>query len=166
MARKEIPAEPETRIEQYLDAIVRNGGGGGGGTSNYNALTNKPQINGVTLIGNKTLEDLGVREFVIAILREYGLIADDPLTPEEIAALEAMEVEITQDGDLTITYDNQILDLDFEIVGDDLYINNGIKATFSINNNGELTVTYIEPQPQQENGLTYHTQKILTKGVK
>lgn len=145
MARKEIPAEPETRIEQYLDAIVRNGGGGGGGTSNYNALTNKPQINGVTLIGNKTLEDLGVREFVIAILREYGLIADDPLTPEEIAALEAMEVEITQDGDLTITYDNQILDLDFEIVGDDLYIDNGIKATFSINNNGELTVTYIEP---------------------
>ena len=145
MARKEIPAEPETRIEQYLDAIVRNGGGGGGGTSNYNALTNKPQINGVTLIGNKTLEDLGVREFVIAILREYGLIADDPLTPEEIAALEAMEVEITQDGDLTITYDNQILDLDFEIVGDDLYVNNGIKATFSINNNGELTVTYIEP---------------------
>lgn len=145
MARKEIPAEPETRIEQYLDAIVRNGGGGGGGTSNYNALTNKPSINGVTLIGNKTLEDLGVREFVIAILREYGLIADDPLTPEEIAALEAMEVEITQDGDLTITYDNQILDLDFEIVGDDLYINNGIKATFSINNNGELTVTYIEP---------------------
>lgn len=145
MARKEIPAEPETRIEQYLDAIVRNGGGGGGGTSNYNALTNKPQINGVTLIGNKTLEELGVREFVIAILREYGLIADDPLTPEEIAALEAMEVEITQDGDLTITYDNQILDLDFEIVGDDLYVNNGIKATFSINNNGELTVTYIEP---------------------
>lgn len=145
MARKEIPAEPETRIEQYLDAIVRNGGGGGGGTSNYNALTNKPQINGVTLIGNKTLEDLGVREFVIAILREYGLIADDPLTPEEIAALEAMEVEITQDGDLTITYDNQILDLDFEIVGDDLYVNNDIKATFSINNNGELTVTYIEP---------------------
>lgn len=145
MARKEIPAEPETRIEQYLDAIVRNGGGGGGGTSNYNALTNKPQINGVTLIGNKTLEDLGVREFVIAILREYGLIADDPLTPEEIAALEAMEVEITQDGDLTITYDNQILDLDFEIVGDDLYIDNGIKATFSINNSGELTVTYIEP---------------------
>ena len=145
MARKEIPAEPETRIEQYLDAIVRNGGGGGGGTSNYNALTNKPQINGVTLIGNKTLEDLGVREFVIAILREYGLIADDPLTPEEIAALEAMEVEITQDGDLTITYDSQILDLDFEIVGDDLYIDNGIKATFSINNNGELTVTYIEP---------------------
>lgn len=29
MARKEIPEEPLTRIEQYLNAIVENGGGGG-----------------------------------------------------------------------------------------------------------------------------------------
>ena len=35
------------------------GGGGGGGTDNYNALTNRPQINGVTLEGNKTLVQLG-----------------------------------------------------------------------------------------------------------
>lgn len=32
---------------------------GGGGTRNYNALTNKPSINDVVLIGNKTFEDLG-----------------------------------------------------------------------------------------------------------
>lgn len=37
-----------------------SGGGGGGGTSNYNDLSNKPQINGVTLSGNKTSEDLGI----------------------------------------------------------------------------------------------------------
>lgn len=35
------------------------GGGGGGGTSNYNDLSNKPQIGGVTLAGNKSLADLG-----------------------------------------------------------------------------------------------------------
>lgn len=35
-------------------------GGGGGGTSDYIKLENKPQINGVTLIGNKTNEDLGI----------------------------------------------------------------------------------------------------------
>ena len=35
-------------------------GGGGGGTSNYNALENKPQINGTTLTGNKSLSDLGI----------------------------------------------------------------------------------------------------------
>lgn len=35
------------------------GGGGGGGTSNYNDLTNKPQINGTTLSGNKSPADIG-----------------------------------------------------------------------------------------------------------
>lgn len=35
-------------------------GGGGGGTTNYNNLTNKPQINGVELSGNKTSDDLGI----------------------------------------------------------------------------------------------------------
>lgn len=37
-----------------------SGGGGGGGTSNYNDLSNKPQINGVELTGNKTSEDLNI----------------------------------------------------------------------------------------------------------
>ena len=32
---------------------------GGGGTGNYNALTNKPSINEVELIGNKTFDELG-----------------------------------------------------------------------------------------------------------
>lgn len=31
-----------------------------GSASNYNALTNKPRINGVELIGNETSEDLGI----------------------------------------------------------------------------------------------------------
>ena len=34
--------------------------GGGGGTSDYSDLTNKPQINSVTLSGNKSLADLGI----------------------------------------------------------------------------------------------------------
>jgi len=33
---------------------------GGGGSSDYNALSNKPQIEGVTLSGNKTAADLGL----------------------------------------------------------------------------------------------------------
>lgn len=33
---------------------------GGGGTKNYNDLENKPQINGVTLTGNKTSADLSI----------------------------------------------------------------------------------------------------------
>ena len=34
-------------------------GGGEGGTSDYNDLTNQPQLNGVTLKGNKTLDQIG-----------------------------------------------------------------------------------------------------------
>lgn len=39
---------------------VEGTGGGSGGTTNYNDLTNKPTINGVTLEGNKTAEDLKI----------------------------------------------------------------------------------------------------------
>ena len=35
-------------------------GGGGSGTMNYNELENKPQINGIVLIGNKTASDLNL----------------------------------------------------------------------------------------------------------
>lgn len=38
------------------------GGGGGGGTSDYNDLSNKPSINGVPLIGNKTMIQLKLDE--------------------------------------------------------------------------------------------------------
>lgn len=37
------------------------GGGGGGGTDNYNDLINQPKINGITLVGNKTTSDLGIK---------------------------------------------------------------------------------------------------------
>ena len=41
---------------------LRNSGGGGGGTgtTNYNDLTNKPSINGITLQGDLSAEDLGL----------------------------------------------------------------------------------------------------------
>lgn len=39
-------------------------GDGGGGTDNYNDLKNKPSINNVVLVGNKTLQDLGISEIL------------------------------------------------------------------------------------------------------
>lgn len=33
-----------------------------GGTTNYKALSNKPKINGVELVDNKTLEELGIKQ--------------------------------------------------------------------------------------------------------
>lgn len=40
---------------------IETGGGGGGGVTSYNQLTDKPQINSVTLEGNKSSDDLDVQ---------------------------------------------------------------------------------------------------------
>lgn len=58
---------------------VRFGGsGGGGGTSDYSQLQNKPQINGVTLTGDKTASDLDLVD------------EDDELTTAQMSALIAL----------------------------------------------------------------------------
>lgn len=46
-------------LDENLDPVWLDQSGGGG-TNNYNNLTNKPQINSVTLSGNKTAADLGL----------------------------------------------------------------------------------------------------------
>ncbi len=65
---------PQSRLEYLLLELkeaIEAGGGGGGGTTNYNLLTNLPQINGVTLKGDKSFDDLGMQ----------------PLTNEQMNAL-------------------------------------------------------------------------------
>lgn len=52
-----------------LDVKEYIGSGQPGESKDYNKLVNKPQINGVTLEGNKTLEELG-----IAPLEDYVII--------------------------------------------------------------------------------------------
>lgn len=46
--------------EILLGLIKANSGGGGGGTTDYSDLSNKPQINGVTLSGDKSASDLSL----------------------------------------------------------------------------------------------------------
>lgn len=52
--------------ETYAAAVAYvKAHGGEGGTSNYNDLTNKPQINGNTLTGNKTSANLEIHDVKI-----------------------------------------------------------------------------------------------------
>ena len=46
-------------LQEYFPS--GGGGGGGGGTTNYNELSNRPQINNKTLAGNKSSSDLGLQ---------------------------------------------------------------------------------------------------------
>lgn len=56
-----VPIITDETGRAIVEAIKKiPGGGGGGGTSDYEALDNKPQVNGVELIGDKTLAELGI----------------------------------------------------------------------------------------------------------
>lgn len=61
---------PQSRIEDLLLELkeVIEQGGGGGGTTDYTALSNKPQINSVELSGNKSLAELGIEGLTTAQL--------------------------------------------------------------------------------------------------
>lgn len=54
--------DAEISTAGYALAIMQEGEGGGEGTNNYLLLVNKPQVNGVTLEGNKSSNDLGLAE--------------------------------------------------------------------------------------------------------
>lgn len=46
------------------------GGSGGNISLDYTALTNKPQISGIELTGNKTLDDLGIQKKVLILQKK------------------------------------------------------------------------------------------------
>ena len=74
---RELPTgAPYNREEEWIMWLRDAIGGGGGGTSDYSDLSNKPSINGVTLVGNKTTGDLG--------------ITSTPMTETTWAALKAL----------------------------------------------------------------------------
>ena len=54
-----LTQEAKDVIQELLEI---NSGGGGGGTSDYDDLTNKPSINGVSLSGDMSADDLGLAE--------------------------------------------------------------------------------------------------------
>lgn len=65
----QLPTKPKNNIERYLAWLVENGGGGGG-TTNYNQLSNKPQIGGVELKGNKSLSDFGAAASDVILVQD------------------------------------------------------------------------------------------------
>lgn len=71
-------------------------------TKNYNLLENKPQINSVELIGNKSLEDLGINpdaeENVIDVVKVNG----SALTPDEEKAVNVTVTTGTANGTVKV----------------------------------------------------------------
>lgn len=72
---KIIPEIDESEIQVEQENIIINTSG----TSNYNELINKPQINNIALIGNKTLDDLGIQP-----KGDYALTSDIPTSTSDL----------------------------------------------------------------------------------
>lgn len=79
-ARISLHVRGDPAIELASDAVVMDGGEGG--TTDYEELSNKPSIEGNVLIGDKTLEQLGITAEQLGI------------TPEEIGLDSADEYDI------------------------------------------------------------------------
>jgi len=58
------PVEQGEYVPKYHYLGYWSRSGGSGGTSDYTDLTNKPQINSVTLSGNKSFTDLGIDTYI------------------------------------------------------------------------------------------------------
>ena len=79
----------------------------GGGTMNYNDLTNKPQINGVELTGNKTSSDIGIQPLITAdnklsytLVSGLGTAATTASTDYATAAQGALADSAVQPSDM------------------------------------------------------------------
>ena len=67
-------AEDRMLSDEILLGLINKNSGGGGGTSDYNQLENQPQIGGVTLTGNKSLEDFGIKNEFIGTKAQWNTL--------------------------------------------------------------------------------------------
>lgn len=90
-----------------LAAKSGQGGGGSGGTTNYNQLTNRPQINGTTLEGNLTAEDLGLQpENLVVTLTQNGesITADKSYADINQAYTDGKDIYAVIEGNIVPLY--------------------------------------------------------------
>ena len=99
---------PQSRIEELLIELKQViEAGGGGGTTNYNGLSNKPQINSVTLQGNKSLNDLGIN--IPTVDAALDGTSENPVQNKIIkGALDGKQAELTFDSTPTAGSNNPV----------------------------------------------------------
>ena len=148
-------------IARILALAGGNGGGGTTGTANYLELANKPMINGVELVGNKTTEDLGIEvgvseETLIQTIAQESAARQkqDELLQGEIetkimpANIKAGEgVSIEQSGlDVTINA-TVMLSVPIRTKQDKVYTQEEILAWFKVTSISDLKLLFTRNNP-------------------
>lgn len=96
------PYFKERAIQLAMKSKSTGGGteSSGGGTTNYNDLENKPQIEGIELIGDKTADELGL-QLKIAEVTDEGIAFEDSVITSKV---------IVQEVDAENLYTNDEID--------------------------------------------------------
>lgn len=104
------------------------GGGSGTGTSNYADLTNKPQINGIALLGNKTAESLELQN---KLTQEQLDAVNSGITTQKVAEYDHNLEEFEQlSGEVaTLEAEQQVIKNDLGDLGNQVIDNNNTIAT-------------------------------------
>lgn len=141
-------------------------GGGGGETSNYEDLENKPSINNVELLGNKSLNDLGIINFS----GDYNDLTNKPTIDDYIHVGSS---EPTDDSSIWIDTDDADVSIPSktsELVNDSGFIDNSVNTLQNYYNKmnmdkmlediwdmlgGSLPVGYTKVEYLQGNGNQY-----------
>ena len=108
-------------VADLVARVIRleNQGGGGGGTTDYDDLTDKPQINSVTLQGNKTASQLGLAT-PADIITDYDDLSDKPKLNNKVIEGDRQDgyYHIQHEIDISTSYPGDVpvlnLDGDFE----------------------------------------------------
>lgn len=108
-------------VADLVQRVIRleNQGGGGGGTTDYDDLTDKPQINSVTLQGNKTASQLGLAT-PADIISDYDDLSDKPKLNNKVIEGDRQDgyYHIQHEIDISTSYPGDVpvlnLDGDFE----------------------------------------------------
>lgn len=72
------------------------GGGGGGGVSDYDALSNRPQVNSTTLTGNLSSSDLGLQG---ALTETQMAAVDSGITSTDVSQINTNKTNISKQQD-------------------------------------------------------------------
>ncbi len=147
----------DSNLESYEDSGI-GAGGGSGDTDDYDDLSNKPQIEGVELSGNKTAEDLGLAKESDIPVNTSDLVNDGDgtsafITSDDISGIENALEQIAENTENISNLDTAVSEIETLIplqastqnqLADKNFTNSSIatNTAYYISNNGQPFASY------------------------
>lgn len=143
-----------------------------GGTTDYTTLTNKPQIGGVELTGNKTLDDLGIQPKIADVKETEVEIPKPVVAPKVVVKEEVKAPKVVADevkvGEKPVATKEELNQLKENLVNQPVdEEGNPINGTSGqiLSTNGDGTTQWINQQTGGGSGSSENSIKRIAKYV-